>query len=130
VDVGEHKPRFIASGLCAIYSIVDLVDRHVLLLVLCNLKQEAQSDHFPIAWDGPVLCAFNYTHDKVEFVVPSNTPPATTTTTTTTTSFVTIGERVVFGTLIGTPEPENKVAVKKMVEQLFPYLQTNVDHES
>ena len=104
----------------------------MLLLVLCNLKQESQSDHIPITWDGPVLCAFNYTHDKVEFVVPSNIPPSLPPPppTTTTTSFVTIGEHVVFGTLIGTPEPENKVAVKKMVEQLLPYLQTKVDHGS
>jgi hypothetical protein len=104
----------------------DLADRHVLLLVLCNLKQESQSEHIPIAWDGPVLCAFNNTHeDKVENVVPSNTPPTTTST------YVTIGERVlVFGTLIETLEPENKVVVKKMAEQLLPYLQTNVDHES
>ena len=113
VDVGEDKPRLIASGLRAFYTTQDLVNRHV--LVLCNLKSRNLAG-FPS--HGMVLCASNGAHDKVEFVGPV-------TTTSSTSTDIVIGERVLFGTLMGTPEPENKVAKKKMVEQLLPHLGTN-----
>ena len=38
-----------------------------------------------------------------------------------------IGERVLFGTFEGNPEPENKVAKKKIFESVAPDLKTNGD---
>jgi len=108
IDVGEEKPRKIASGLRAFYETEDLVNRHV--LVVCNLKARPMAG-FPSY--GMVLCASNDDHTKVEFVVPPPNAP--------------IGERVVFGNLEGNPEPENKVGKKKMLEKLIPDLKTNED---
>ena len=109
IDLGEGKPRQIASGLRPFYQIEDLVDRHV--LVLCNLKSRSLVG-FPS--HGMVLCASNADHTQVEFVVP---PPDTP-----------IGERVSFSNLtMAEPEPENKVAKKKIAEKLLPDLTTNND---
>lgn len=60
---------------------------------------------------GMVLCASNQDHTKVEFVVPPDSAP--------------IGERVIFEGCEGQPEPENKVAKKKILELVLPFLQTN-----
>ena len=58
-----------------------------------------------------VLCASNQDHTKVEFVVPPESAQ--------------IGEKLRFEGYEGQPEPENKVAKKKIVEMVLPYLQTN-----
>ena len=106
IDVGEDKPRQIASGLRPFYKTEDLENRHV--LVLCNLKARNLVG-FPS--HGMVLCASNVDHTQVEFVVPPSDTP--------------IGERVVFGGLEGEPEPENKIAKKKILEKVLPDLKTN-----
>ena len=109
IDLGEGQPRQIASGLRPFYQIDDLVGRTV--LVLCNLKSRSLVG-FPS--HGMVLCASNADHTRVEFVVP---PPETP-----------IGERVIFSNLtMAEPEPENKVAKKKIAEKLLPDLKTNDD---
>ncbi|KAI2494490.1 putative tRNA binding domain [Fragilaria crotonensis] len=112
VDVGEDKPRQIASGLRAFYQTEDLVDRYV--LVLCNLKSRNLAG-FPS--HGMVLCASDDSHEKVEFVGPTST----------TSTLPIPGERLLFGTLTGEPEPENKVAKKKIVEKVLPNLRTNAN---
>lgn len=111
VDVGEDKPRQIASGLRAFYQTEDLVDRYV--LVLCNLKSRNLAG-FPS--HGMVLCASDDSHEKVEFVGPTSS-----------TTLPIPGERLLFGTLTGEPEPENKVAKKKIVEKVLPNLRTNAN---
>jgi tRNA-binding EMAP/Myf-like protein len=63
---------------------------------------------------GMVLCASNADHSSVEFVVPPiGSKP---------------GDRVMFeGYEAGDPEPENKVAKKKIFEALAPDLKTDKD---
>jgi len=107
VDVGEESgPRKIASGLRPFYKTEDLTGRHV--LVLCNLKARNLVG-FPS--HGMVICASNDDHTKVEFVVPPEGAK--------------IGERITFEGFAGEPEPENKVAKKKMFEKIAPDLKTN-----
>jgi methionine--tRNA ligase beta chain len=109
IDVGEDKPRQIASGLRPFYQMDDLTGRHV--LVLCNLKPRNLVG-FPS--HGMVLCASNDDHTQVEFVVP---PPDSM-----------IGERVVFeGIDMKDPESESKVNKKKLFENLAPDLKTDGD---
>jgi aminoacyl tRNA synthase complex-interacting multifunctional protein 1 len=108
IDLGNGEVRQIASGLRPFYKDSDLQDRAV--LVLCNLKKRSLvgfSSH------GMVLCASNADHTAVEFVVP---PEGTV-----------VGERVAFEGIDPDvpPEPENKVAKKKIFEQLAPDLKTN-----
>ena len=111
VDVGEETPRKIASGLRAFYKSSDeLQDRHV--LVLCNLKARNLGG-FPS--HGMVLCASNADHTSVEFAIPPEGAK--------------IGERVMFEGYDGEPEPENKVAKKKMFEKLAPDLKTDASGE-
>jgi aminoacyl tRNA synthase complex-interacting multifunctional protein 1 len=108
IDLGNGEVRNIASGLRPFYKVEDLQDR--IVLVLCNLKKRTLVG-FPS--HGMVLCASNVDHSAVEFVVPPpNTP---------------LGERVVFDGLDPTapPEPDTKVAKKKMFESLAPDLRTN-----
>jgi len=62
---------------------------------------------------GMVLCASNHDHTQVEFVIPPES--------------ATIGERVSFEGYEGLPEPENKIAKKKILEGVLPYLKTNED---
>ena len=108
VDVGEDKPRQIASGLRPFYNLEEMQGRTV--LVLCNLKARNLVG-FPS--HGMVMCASNDDHTKVEFAVPPEGAK--------------IGERVVFEGHDGEPEAENKVAKKKMFEKLAPDLKTNSD---
>lgn len=109
IDIGEEKPRQIASGLRPFYKTDDLENRTV--LVLCNLKARTMLG-FPS--HGMVLCASNEDHTEVKFVEP----PADSK----------IGERVVFeGLEMKDPEAENKVAKKKYFEKLAPDLKTNGD---
>ena len=108
IDLGNGEVRQIASGLRPFYKEADLQDR--LVLVLCNLKKRNLVG-FPS--HGMVLCASNADHTAVEFVVP----PADTK----------VGERVTFEGIDPdkAPEPENKVAKKKVFEKLAPDLKTN-----
>ena len=105
VDLGTET-RQIASGLRAFYKTEDLQDRHV--LVLCNLKKRSLAG-FPS--HGMVLCASNADHTAVEFVVPPEGSK--------------IGERVQFEGFTGEPEPENKIAKKKVFEKLAPDFKTD-----
>lgn len=106
IDLGTET-RNIASGLRPFYKTEDLTGRRV--LVLCNLKKRNLVG-FPS--HGMVLCASNADHTKVEFVVPPEDTP--------------IGERVVFdGIEMVDPEPENKVAKKKLFEKIAPDLKTD-----
>ena len=106
VDVGEAAPRNIASGLRPFYQTEDLEGR--LVLVLCNLKSRNLAG-FPS--HGMVLCASNDEHTEVEFVVP---PEGSV-----------IGERVMFEGITGEPEPDTKVAKKKIFEKIAPDLKTD-----
>jgi methionine--tRNA ligase beta chain len=107
VDVGEDKPRMIASGLRPFYATNDLENRTV--VVLCNLKARNLVG-FPS--HGMVLCASNDDHTKVKFVVPPE--------------HAQVGERIMFdGVEMKPPEAENKVAKKKLFESLAPFLKTN-----
>lgn len=106
VDVGEEAPRKIASGLRAFYKLDEMQSRDV--LVLCNLKARNLGG-FPS--HGMVLCASNADHTAVEFAVPPEGAK--------------IGERVTFEGYDGAPEPENKVAKKKIFDKLAPDLKTN-----
>jgi methionine--tRNA ligase beta chain len=106
IDLGEGAPRQIASGLRPFYKQEELEDRRV--IVLCNLKKRNLVG-FPS--HGMVLCASNADHTAVETMEP----PAN----------AKIGERVVFEGFDGNPEPENKVAKKKIFESVAPDLKTN-----
>ena len=105
IDLGTET-RQIASGLRPFYQTEDLQDRMV--LVLCNLKKRNLVG-FPS--HGMVLCASNDDHTKVEFVVPPEGSQ--------------LGERVTFEGFEGEPEPENKIAKKKIFEKLSPDLKTD-----
>lgn len=107
VDLGEESgPRKIASGLRAFYKLDEMQNRMV--LVLCNLKARNLGG-FPS--HGMVLCASNADHTAVEFAVPPEGAK--------------IGERVAFEGFEGEPEPENKVAKKKIFDKLAPDLKTD-----
>lgn len=106
IDLGEDEPRQILSGLRAFYKKEEMKDRHV--LVLCNLKKR---NLVGVPSHGMVLCATNADHTAVELVIPPEG--------------VKIGERVTFEGLTGEPEPENKVAKKKILEKLAPDLKTD-----
>jgi aminoacyl tRNA synthase complex-interacting multifunctional protein 1 len=111
IDLGNGEIRQIASGLRPFYTDVnDLKDQMV--LVLCNLKKRTLVG-FPS--HGMVLCASNADHTSVELVVP---PPG-----------ATIGERIVFDGLDATraPEPDTKVAKKKIFEGMAPDLRTDAE---
>jgi aminoacyl tRNA synthase complex-interacting multifunctional protein 1 len=108
IDVGEDQPRQIASGLRPFYKQEDLDGRRV--VVLCNLKARKLVG-FPS--HGMVLCATNADHTSVETMEP----PAD----------AKIGERVMFEGITGDPEPENKIAKKKVFEAVAPDLKTNTE---
>ena len=105
IDLGTET-RQIASGLRPFYKTEDLEGRMV--LVLCNLKKRNLVG-FPS--HGMVLCASNADHTKVEFVVPAEGSKP--------------GDRVKFDGFDGEPEPENKVAKKKVFEAVAPDLKTD-----
>ena len=108
IDVGEDSPRQIASGLRNFYKQEELENRRV--VVLCNLKKRNLVG-FPS--HGMVLCASNAEHTAVECMEP----PAN----------AKVGESVLFDGFDGNPEPENKVAKKKIFESVAPDLKTNSD---
>mmetsp|Transcript_17350 Transcript_17350/g.25854 ORF Transcript_17350/g.25854 Transcript_17350/m.25854 type:complete len:480 (+) Transcript_17350:1-1440(+) len=106
IDVGEDKPRQIASGLRPFYKLDEMQNRDV--LVLCNLKP-MNLVGFPS--HGMVLCASNADHTAVEFAVPPEGAK--------------IGERITFEGFDGEPEAQNKVAKKKIFQALAPDLKTD-----
>jgi methionine--tRNA ligase beta chain len=110
IDLGpELGSRKIASGLRPFYKLEEMQGRTV--LVLCNLKSRNLVG-FPS--HGMVLCASNADHTSVEFVIPPDGAR--------------LGSRVVFdGYESVTPEPENKVAKKKIFETVAPHLKTDSD---
>jgi methionine--tRNA ligase beta chain len=109
IDLGEDAPRQIASGLRAFYKTEDLEGRRV--VVLCNLKSRKLVG-FPS--HGMVLCASNADHTAVECMMPPEDAA--------------IGERILFeGYTEGEPEPENKIAKKKVFEKLAPDLKTDAN---
>jgi len=105
IDIGEDEPRQIASGLREHYSVDDLVGQRV--LVLANLKTRKMMG-FPS--HGMVMCSS--TDDKVKFVEP----PAD----------AAIGERVMVEGCEGEPATENQILKKKMLDQIFPDLKTDM----
>jgi len=109
IDLGEDAPRQIASGLRAFYKTEELEGRRV--VVLCNLKARKLVG-FPS--HGMVLCASNADHTAVECMEPPEDAA--------------IGTRIVFeGFTEGEPEPENKIAKKKIFEKLAPDLKTDAN---
>lgn len=109
IDLGEDAPRQIASGLRAFYKTEELEGRRV--VVLCNLKSRKLVG-FPS--HGMVLCASNADHTAVECMEPPEDAA--------------IGERIKFeGYLEGEPEPENKIAKKKIFEKISPDLKTDAN---
>lgn len=106
IDVGEGKPRQIASGLRAYYKLDDLQDRKV--LVVCNLKK-AKLAGFDS--EGMVLCAS--ADGKTEFV----DPPAD----------AKIGENVKIDGLTGDPVGPNQMKKRKIWSKVQPGLKTNAD---
>lgn len=68
IDIGEEKPREIASGLVPYYSLEEMMGRR--LIVVCNLKPRSLVG---FKSNGMVLCASKTLSDgsqKVEFVDP------------------------------------------------------------
>eukprot|EP00537_Pseudo-nitzschia_pungens_P012455 CAMPEP_0172393880 /NCGR_PEP_ID=MMETSP1061-20121228/12304_1 /TAXON_ID=37318 /ORGANISM="Pseudo-nitzschia pungens, Strain cf. pungens" /LENGTH=440 /DNA_ID=CAMNT_0013125095 /DNA_START=39 /DNA_END=1361 /DNA_ORIENTATION=- len=108
IDLGEEAPRQIASGLRAFYKTEELEGRRV--LVLCNLKSRKLVG-FPS--HGMVLCASNADHTAVECMEPPEDAP--------------IGTRIMFEGYDGEPEPENKIAKKKVFEKVAPDLKTDAN---
>jgi len=108
IDVGEDTPRQIASGLRLFYETSQLEGRKV--MVLCNLKSRKLAG---FASHGMVLCASNEDHTVVECMVPPDDAQ--------------IGTRVTFDGYEGDPEPENKIAKKKIFEKIAPDLKTDAN---
>jgi len=105
IDLGEDTgPRQIASGLKAYYSVDDLVGRKV--LVLANLKARNLVD---FSSHGMVLCASS--GDQVKFIDPPEGAQ--------------VGERVMVEGFEGEPATENQVIKKKILDAVFPFLQTD-----
>jgi len=106
IDIGEDKPRLIASGLRQFYADeADLTGRKV--LVLANLKARNLGG---FKSEGMVLCASNDAHDVVKFVeVPAEAEP---------------GERVTFEGMEGPPATPAQVQKKKVLETVLPDLVT------
>ena len=106
IDIGEEEPRQIASGLRAYYKTEALVGRRV--CVLANLKKRKLLG-FPS--HGMVLCASTEDGSSVVFV----DPPAD----------AAIGERVMCEGFDGEPATENQIGKKKILDKVFPDLQTD-----
>lgn len=103
----DTEVRQVASGLRTHYKVDDLVGQRV--LVLANLKARKLVG-FPS--HGMVLCASS-ADGTVKFVEP----PAG----------AEIGERITVEGFDGEPATENQILKKKMLDAIFPDLQTNED---
>ena len=117
IDVGEDKPRQIASGLREYYKQTDMENRMV--VVVCNLKSRKLAG-FPS--NGMVCCGVKEIEGQdrlVELVEPpANSKP---------------GDRLTIGFVDGV-EPlksavPNKVAKKKLWEKFAPDFKTNADKQ-
>ena len=106
IDIGEGKPRQVASGLRQYYKLDDLQDRKV--LVVCNLKK-ARLAGFDS--EGMVLCGSK--DGKTEFV----NPPAD----------AKVGENVTIEGLTGEPVGSNQMKKRKIWGKVQPDLKTNGD---
>ena len=107
IDIGEEAgPRSISSGLRYHYDTADdLLNKRV--LVLANLKSRKLVG-FPS--HGMVLCA-SQEGGKVELIEPPKT--------------ANIGDRITARGYDGEPATENQVLKKKMLDAIFPDLNTN-----
>ncbi|KAG5192932.1 hypothetical protein JKP88DRAFT_268903 [Tribonema minus] len=106
IDVGEDKPRQIASGLQAFYALEEMENRRV--LVLANLKPR------PLAGfksEGMVLCASNADHTVVKFVNPPEGAPA--------------GACITFPGRAGEPATPAQIQKKKIMEKVMPLMKTD-----
>mmetsp|Transcript_2136 Transcript_2136/g.2739 ORF Transcript_2136/g.2739 Transcript_2136/m.2739 type:complete len:294 (-) Transcript_2136:18-899(-) len=114
IDVGEDKPREIASGLRQFYDLEGMQGR--LVLAICNLKP---ANLVGFKSHGMVLCAANDAHDRVEFVEP----PADSK----------IGERVFLEgddqSALPPPGAPNAVTKKKIFKNVAVDLKTNKNCE-
>lgn len=108
IDVGEDEPKQIASGLQAFYSLEEMQNRKV--LVLLNLKP-AKLGGFKS--NGMVLCGSDEKHENVQFVEP---PPN-----------AKVGERVTIASESGEPLSASQIKKQKVLEKILPYLLTNKD---
>eukprot|EP00742_Colponemidia_sp_Colp-10_P002385 GILJ01002542.1.p1 GENE.GILJ01002542.1~~GILJ01002542.1.p1 ORF type:complete len:411 (-),score=90.59 GILJ01002542.1:101-1333(-) len=107
IDVGEGKPRQIASGLVPYIPLEKMQNRRC--IVLCNLKEKALVG-FPS--HGMVLCASNADKSVTELLEP----PAT----------AAVGERVVFPGLEGPAEAELNPK-KNVFGKVQPLFKTTAD---
>ncbi|GMH65285.1 hypothetical protein TL16_g04159, partial [Triparma laevis f. inornata] len=109
IDLGPTLGvRQIASGLRPFYKKEDMEGK--LVMVLCNLKKRNLVG-FPS--HGMVMCSSNEDHTEVQLVCP----PAN----------AELGERIVCEGFETDPEPENKIAKKKIFEKVAPELKTDGD---
>lgn len=108
IDVGEDKPREIASGLRGHYQLEEMEKRKV--LVVCNLKS---SKMVGFESQGMVLAAKSADGSKVELIeVPEGAP---------------VGERVVVKGDEGDPYTSTQVKKKKTWETVASELRTSED---
>lgn len=101
IDIGEEEPKQIASGLQAFYSLEEMQNRKV--LVLLNLKP-AKLGGFKS--HGMVLCACDEAHENVQFVEP----PAD----------AKVGERVTVASESGEPLSAAQIKKQKVLEKVSP----------
>jgi methionine--tRNA ligase beta chain len=108
IDIGEAEPVQIGSGLRAFYSLEQMQNRKV--LVLLNLKPAKLAG---FKSHGMVLCASNEAHDRVEFIEPpADAAP---------------GERVFISTESGEPLSAAQLKKQKVWEKASVDLLTNAD---
>ncbi|CAM9290452.1 unnamed protein product [Chrysoparadoxa australica] len=105
IDVGEEKPRQIASGLREHYTLEEMEGR--VLCVVCNLKAAKLAGFVS---EGMVLAAKGE-DGKVELVQPPEGSK--------------VGERIAVEGCTGEPLTASQVKKKKAWEQLVPSLSTN-----
>ncbi|KAF4140625.1 putative tRNA binding domain [Phytophthora infestans] len=101
IDIGEEEPKQIASGLQSFYSLEEMQNRKV--LVLLNLKP-AKLGGFKS--HGMVLCACDEAHENVQFVEP----PAD----------AKVGERVTIASESGEPLSAAQIKKQKVLEKVLP----------
>ncbi|GLD95999.1 hypothetical protein PINS_up004677 [Pythium insidiosum] len=108
IDIGEEEPVQIASGLRAFYSLEEMQNRKV--LVLLNLKPAKLAG---FKSHGMVLCASNEAHDRIEFIEPPADAKA--------------GERVFIDTESGEPLSAAQLKKQKVWEKASVDLLTNAE---
>ncbi|CAH0487598.1 unnamed protein product [Peronospora farinosa] len=109
INVGEERPRVIASGLVAHYSLEEMQNRRV--LVLCNLKPR---NLVGFRSHGMVLCAVVQLENENEKVVLVTPPEG-----------AVIGERITFDGLQGEPISPAQVEKKKVLLVLGEEMKTD-----